>query len=420
MERLPVADIHAHKETGKLFLEFSYMGVRCHEQTALSDTPANRQLVQRLANRVEQEIRTGAFDYAKTFPGSKAARMLSNFAAAQGIQPHLTNPQPGIQSSLINTPRFGEFAKTWLYEKTPEWRPSYFQTVSTVLERYLFPAFGHEQVGLITKADLLSFRSELVSTRLTNGKQLSNCRINKIMGFARQIMNEAADRYDFRSPYRNIKSLRSSAPDVHPFSLQEVNQIIERIRPDYRYYMIVRFYTGMRTGELHGLRWENVDFDNQLILVRETLVRNKLMEGAKTLGSIRDVPMLPHVFRALKAQRKTTQKNTQWVFCSPNGSYINNDNFTDRVWKPLLANLGFKYRRLYQTRHTAATLMLAAGESPEWVARVLGHSNTQMLFTVYSRYIPNLTRNDGSAIARLLDSKGSFGSKNLNEDRSLQ
>ena len=53
-------------------------------------------------------------------------------------------------------------------------------------------------------------------------------------------------------------------------------------------------------------------------------------------------------------------------------------------------------------RHTAATLWLAAGENPEWVARQLGHATTEMLFKVYSRYVPNLTRQDGSAMERLL------------------
>ena len=53
-------------------------------------------------------------------------------------------------------------------------------------------------------------------------------------------------------------------------------------------------------------------------------------------------------------------------------------------------------------RHTAATLWLAAGENPEWIARQLGHANTEMLFKVYSRYVPNLTRQDGSAMERLL------------------
>jgi integrase len=75
---------------------------------------------------------------------------------------------------------------------------------------------------------------------------------------------------------------------------------------------------------------------------------------------------------------------------------------TKRVWYPLLRYLAFKPRRPYQSRHTAATLWLAAGENPLWIARQLGHSSTEMLFKVYGRFVPNLTRQDGSAFERLL------------------
>jgi len=75
----------------------------------------------------------------------------------------------------------------------------------------------------------------------------------------------------------------------------------------------------------------------------------------------------------------------------------------------MLVDLDIAYRRPYNTRHTCATLWLASGESPEWAARQLGHANTQMLFSVYSRYVPNLTRNDGSAFERLLASTGAAG-----------
>ncbi|EQD55437.1 Phage integrase, partial [mine drainage metagenome] len=63
-----------------------------------------------------------------------------------------------------------------------------------------------------------------------------------------------------------------------------------------------------------------------------------------------------------------------YVFCTANGSPLDNDNFTNRVWYPLLRHLGLDARRPYQTRHTCATLWLAAGENPEWVARQLGHA----------------------------------------------
>ena len=68
----------------------------------------------------------------------------------------------------------------------------------------------------------------------------------------------------------------------------------------------------------------------------------------------------------------------------------------------MLRHLGLKDRRPYQSRPTPATLWLGAGENPEWIARQLGHTTTEMLFRVYSRYVPNLTRRDGSAFERLL------------------
>jgi integrase len=111
----------------------------------------------------------------------------------------------------------------------------------------------------------------------------------------------------------------------------------------------------------------------------------------------------------LKAQFEVTGNRSKYVFCNLAGEPLDNKNFADRVWYPLLRHLGLKARRPYQMRHTAATLWLASGEAPEWIARQLGHTNTEMLFTTYSRYVPNLTRRDGSAMERLLASKMSQG-----------
>ena len=104
---------------------------------------------------------------------------------------------------------------------------------------------------------------------------------------------------------------------------------------------------------------------------------------------------------ALFDQREVTG-DKQFVFVNRNGKPLDRRNVAERVWYPLLRHLGLERRNPYQTRHTAATLLLASGEAAEWVARQLGHANTEMLFRVYSRYVPNLTRNDGSAFERLL------------------
>ena len=108
------------------------------------------------------------------------------------------------------------------------------------------------------------------------------------------------------------------------------------------------------------------------------------------------------VFDALQMQQKLTSGMSRYVFCTRDGKPIDHNNVTKRVWYPLLRHLGLTPRRPYQSRHTAATLWLASGENPEWIARQMGHSTTEMLFKVYSRFIPNLTRQDGSAFERML------------------
>jgi integrase len=109
------------------------------------------------------------------------------------------------------------------------------------------------------------------------------------------------------------------------------------------------------------------------------------------------------VYDALSQQYKATGQ-MDYVFCNRAGEPIDTNNFTKRVWYPLLRHLGLALRRPYQTRHTAAALWLAAGETPEWIAKTMGHASTEMLFRVYSRFVPNMTRRDGSAMDRLLNS----------------
>jgi integrase len=68
----------------------------------------------------------------------------------------------------------------------------------------------------------------------------------------------------------------------------------------------------------------------------------------------------------------------------------------------VLKKLNLPYRSPYQTRHTTATLWLGAGENPTWIAQQMGHTTTEMLFSTYARFVPNLTRSDGCAFEDLI------------------
>jgi integrase len=376
---------------GLLFIDFRFRGVRCREYGKLSDKPANRKRLQTIVERVEAEILLGTFDYAAYFPNSDR---IAQFKAHENR----------IEQVQSDTPTFSDFSDLWFTENEVSWKYSYQITLRSSLDKHVLPAFGAQAVSQITRAEILAFRAKLAKIPRKDGSTgLSPARINTILVPLRLILSEAADRFDFESPYKNIKMLKVPKTKVQPFTLDEVQTLLTHVREDFRSYFTVRFYTGMRTGEVHGLKWKYIDFDRREILVRESLVAGK-MTDTKTESSARDIPMSQPVFDALKEQHKRTGE-TEWVFCNGEGKQLQVNNVSNRVWKPLLRLLDMPYRRLYQTRHTAATLWLAAGENVLWVSQVLGHADPHVTFQKYGKYAPNLTRRDGSAFEALLAQK---------------
>ena len=372
----------AEKSAEISFLISAIKGKRCREQTLLKDTPANQKKLKLVLAKIEAEITLGSFEYATYFPNSANAKKFQSLG-----QPNVAN----------ETPLFEEFSGLWLSEMAAEWRTTHSKETLGTLKKYVYPEFRHKEVGHITKADILNFRSKLAKVKKKNGDNLSATRINHIITPFRMIINEAANRFDF-------SSLKVKKVDVEPFSIDEVKLILNEVRDDYRNYLTVRFFTGLRSSEINGLQWKFVDFERRQILIRHAWVVNELIY-TKNDGSFRTVDMSELVYNTLQSQKEVTG-NIDFVFCTQNLTPLGVNNFANRVWKPLLNYLDLRYRRPYQTRHTAATLWLAAGESPEWIARQMGHTTTEMLFRVYSRFVPNLTRQDGTAMERLLSENG--------------
>ncbi len=384
-----MASIRCRAQTGKLFIDFKYQGIRCREQTALPDTKENRKKLEIVAQKIDASITLGQFNYADFFPQSK---MVEKFARRDQ---HLKSLVDGSPIPTVDT-----FRVQWFEEMRPTWRNSYEGSIQSIFDRHILPAFGDKVVSHITKADILQFRARLAKASPETGRERKATTVNKILKIFRLMMREAADRFDFSNPFDGVKMLKEKRTDIHPLSIDEVNRFLKHVRADFHDYFMTRFYSGMRSGEVTGLRWEHVDFERGQILIRETVVRGRV-EYTKNDGSYRVIDMTTPLMDALHRQFAVSGKGN-YVFPNRTGGFLDNRNVCNRVWYPMLDYLGLKRRRLYETRHTAATLWMAAGENPEWIARQLGHVNTEMLFKVYSRYVPNLTRRDGSAFEALI------------------
>lgn len=376
---LPVASIRVRKETGKLFFDFRYKNQRCREQTDLLDTPANRTRLDTMIHKIQMEILLGSFCYSSTFPNSKRL----------GKVIELDNY---LKNSGVTMPLFEDYAVSWYEDTKAQWGRMHISAVRFMIIKRLIPFFGHMKVNEIDRVQLKKFRNEIIALQNCDGDPISAAYVNKHLVRIQSILNNAADCYGFQAP-KPLKLLKEKPTDVDPLTSTEIKLFLENVREDFRDYYLVRFFTGMRSSEIDGLKWKFIDLERKQILIRETLV-NGNMHATKTDASHREIEMSEPVFEAIKRMKDRTSDN-EYVFCTEDGSPLAQYKVTKKVWYPCLKNLGLKPRNPYQTRHTAASLWLASGESPEWIARQLGHADTSMLFRVYSRYVPNLSRQDG-------------------------
>lgn len=92
----------------------------------------------------------------------------------------------------------------------------------------------------------------------------------------------------------------------------------------------------------------------------------------------------------------------KWLWVQPGGKRLHH-SFIQEKFKHLCRLAGLTYRPPKQMRHTFATLHIAAGESATWVSKMLGHSSLEITLSKYNRFVPNLTRDDGSAFENIMD-----------------
>jgi len=292
------------------------------------------------------------------------------------------------QTVQEESPLFGEVATEWIKIKAREVKSSTLQDYRGAMNYHILPKIGNL---LIKDIGFLEIK-RLITSMECSGKRLKNVLVPVREVFKFALLAGFID----KNPMSLVASPKVVKPDIHPLSMEEVNIFLDNVHAQYRNFFVVAFFTGMRFGEMSVLKWQNVDFKLGVIKVRETRVRGE--EGSpKTKRSIRDIIMLPPVVEAMRGQRKATMGKSEYVFLNQYGRPLLPDSMSQHIWKVTLKKAGLADRRLYETRHTFATLMLDAGELPGWVQRMMGHETLQMIHERYYSYIKNYQRDDVKA-----------------------
>lgn len=253
---------------------------------------------------------------------------------------------------------------------------------------HIVPLIGDARLSRLTTPMIESYRDRLLQTR---SRALSHA----VLASFRSIINDArrrglighnpADTVKVSKPKRDRKKIEIPEKDEIRAMVAQSAELWSPALP-WRALIVTAIFTGLRSSELRGLVWQNVDFDEGVIRVRQRADYQNRIGRPKSEAGTRDVPMAPMVANTLKAWRLACPRSTSGtVFATSVGTVFTNSNIHQRCWKPIKAALGVTGNRykFHTLRHVAASLFIEQGWTPKKVQQVMGHQSIQMTFDTY-------------------------------------
>ncbi|OSM06765.1 putative phage integrase [Magnetofaba australis IT-1] len=338
----------------------------------LSPTKTNLHRAANIKAKIEEEIATGTFDYAKYFPNSSRVALFSK------------GPKPSNQ-------RVGEALEDFLADKRRGCAVSTWKDYRSAIQNYLIPEFGALRLRDLTTAHIRQW---------LGGLTISNKRINNVLVPLRGMLKDAyVDGLIDRDPMDRIRNLPITREDPDPFAPDEQESILAALAGTAQARNLIQFafWTGLRTSELLAVEWGDVDWKRGVVRIRRANVRGDV-KTPKTRAGMRDVKLLAPAKEALKAQKAHSFLAGGAIFLNPRSSkpWRDDTHIRQQVWEPALKRSGVRYRNLYQTRHTYASMMLSTGENPMWVAQQMGHADWGMIRKIYGRWIADMNPDAGA------------------------
>jgi len=233
------------------------------------------------------------------------------------------------------------------------------------------------------------------------------------------IRNVLADAEREELVHRNVAKLvrppRVRREEVRVLTTEDARRLVGVIRADrFEALWICALTLGLRKGELLGLHWNDIDFGNATLMVRQALQRvggRLVLVEPKTALSRRVVPVPPQTLAALRAHRRrqnadrlaagSAWRDTHLVFTTHQGGPLDPRN-VNRSWYAVRSRVGLGHVRLHDLRHSCASFLLAAGASPRTVMKTLGHSQIGLTMNTYTHVLPEIERAAIDAAARAI------------------
>ncbi len=376
MKKLPRGvTIKRHRSGNEtLQIAFTYKGVRCREALSNIGTKVSDiRYAENMLGQIKFQIANGTFNYADHFPESSKIEIFYGSKVNKTIKYYLDE-----------------------YVKSCELRGLSFTSVKSYKSVVNSLSFFHN----LKPAEVT--HSVLKDYTLQQKISLRTCKKNLVV--LKMALDEAVvDEVITSNPCIGFKPSRyinseqrtyNTTDEIDPFTPAECEHLINSA-----YYFskqegnLVKFWlnTGLRTSELVGLTWENVDLLNHSIRIKEVMIDGK-RKGPKNKYSIRTVPLNDDAYAALLSQKEFTYISFGEVFQRNGTSYGTANEVYRHLWLKVIKKSNVRYRKCYNCRHTFATMNISRNVNIWQLSQWMGHSSPQMLFKHYGKFIEEFAK----------------------------
>ncbi len=313
---------------------------------------------------------------ARTFTSKRDAERYAAHSQVEFERGEWRNPRDG------RIP-FEEWVTIWWQSK--DLRPATEALYRYLLDSHVMPAFKGRPLAAISPDEVAAWKVKLGHSGINPSTA------NKAFRLLADVMGLAVKRDRIaKSPTYGVEAPKEPKKRPEFFTPEEVHQIAEAIDPHYRVLVLAAAYTGLRWGELVGLRPSKVDLLHRTIRVDEQLTE---VIGKHAFGtpisdqSIRTVS-IPDTLSPLLEDQIASRARDGLVFPGKNGGPIRRSNFTRRDWHPALRRAGVPALRFHVLRHTAVTIAIGLGFTAEQLTEWIGHSSIRTTYDRYGHMLP--------------------------------
>lgn len=280
---------------------------------------------------------------------------------------------------------YSELLALWIKEKKLEVRGSTIQNYCYCIKNWITPTLGNVCVSDITKGMLQEFINEFAKTHKRN----TVINISKPLSGSLKWAEE--NEYIKKSPWGGIKIPQDfSEKEIEVFTQEEIEKILKAkgYQQAKKDMIILGYRTGMRIGEILALKWEDINFSEEFLMVRRTL------SGYKNNQPEITVPKTKKSRRRIDLDKKTLDM-LQSRYCERGGYVFSKNDGTiysrQAMNLPRMCrNVGIEPRSFHALRHTHATILLVSGVHPKIVQERLGHAKISTTLDTYSHLVPGM------------------------------